>query len=64
MLKLMGKKIFSFFCLSKPVVHVEYLSVIFILQVSKACVDKALEVGINFFDTAEVRNTSDQILDF
>ena len=38
-------------------VPVEYLSIIFILQVSKACVDKALEVGVNFFDTAEVRIT-------
>ena len=24
---------------------------------SKACVDKCFEVGINFFDTAEVSNT-------
>ena len=33
-----------------------FLSYFFFNQVSKSIVDKAIEMGVNFFDTAEVRH--------
>ena len=54
LLKMTSIEMKSFFMISLIYSMAMLLEFIFSFQVSKAIVDKCLEIGVNFFDTAEV----------